>query len=182
MHTGRRMEKMNSEEIMAQPRAVNAQTIQLVKQAEGIPGIATGDIYPYMDPIGIWTIGWGHAIGIDGRFLRGNADLDKVKALYPDGISEAQAEIFLQADLMHAGSGVLSVVTVALNDNQYGALTSFTLNLGLGNLRSSTLLKLLNERDFDDAAKQFPRWSFANGKQLPGLLKRREAEQSLFLN
>ena len=167
---------------MAQPCAVNQATIDLVKQYEGIPGLGTGDIHPYMDPIGIWTIGWGHAIAIDGRFLRGNADLDKVKALYPDGISEAQAEALLQVDLLQAGSGVLSVVTVALNGNQYGALTSFTFNLGLGNLRSSTLLKLLNSRHFGDAANQFPRWSFANGKQLPGLLKRREAEKFLFLS
>jgi lysozyme len=166
---------------MAHPRAVNQATIDLVKESEGIPGLAAGEIRPYMDPVGIWTIGWGHAIAVDGRFLRGNADLDKVKALYPDGISEAQAEALLQADLVQAGSGVLSVVTISLNENQYGALTSFTLNLGLGNLRCSTLLKFLNSRQIDEAANQFPRWSFANGKQLPGLLKRREAEKALFL-
>lgn len=175
------MGSLMSEDVMAQPRSVNQPTIDLVKDAEGIPGFATGDIHPYLDPIGIWTIGWGHAIAVDGRFLRGNADLDKVKALYPDGISQVQAEALLQADLMQAGSGVLSVATVPLNDNQYGALTSFTLNLGLGNLRSSTLLKLLNSRQFADAANEFPRWSFASGKQLPGLLKRRQAEKSLFL-
>lgn len=167
---------------MAIPRTINPATVDLVKKFEGIPGLAAGDIHPYLDPIGIWTIGWGHAIAIDGRFLRGNADLDKVKALYPDGISETQAEGLLQSDLMQAGSGVLSVVTVALNDNQYGALTSFTLNLGLGNLRSSTLLKLLNARQFTEAANQFPRWSYANGLQMPGLLARRNAEKSLFLS
>lgn len=167
---------------MAQPRAVNAATVFLVKSFEGIPGLDTGDIHAYMDPVGIWTIGWGHAISVDGRFLRGSGDLDKVKALYPDGISEAQAEALLTSDLMQAGSGVMSVVTAPLNDDQYGALTSFTLNLGLGNLRSSTLLKLLNTRDYAGAANQFPRWSYAHGKQLAGLLKRRQAERTLFLS
>ena len=28
-------------------------------------------IDPYLDPIGIWTIGWGHAISVGGQFLRG---------------------------------------------------------------------------------------------------------------
>jgi lysozyme len=166
---------------MAQPRPVNSDTITLVKTFEGIPGLSTGDIHPYLDPVGIWTIGWGHAIAVDGHFLRGNADLDKVKALYPDGISVAQAGSLLDADLIQAGSSVLAVVTVTLNDNQYGALTSFTFNLGAGNLRSSTLLKDVNANQMIAAAGQFPRWSFAQGKQVQGLLDRRNAEKALFL-
>jgi lysozyme len=166
---------------MAQPRPVNPDTINLVKTFEGIPGLSTGDIHPYLDPVGIWTIGWGHAIAVDGHFLRGNADLDKVKALYPDGLSVAQAESLLDADLIQTGSSVLSVVTVPLNDNQYGALTSFTFNLGLGNLRSSTLLKDVNTNQKTAAADQFPRWCYAQGKQIQGLLKRRNAERDLFL-
>jgi len=166
---------------MAQPRPVDIDTINLVKRFEGIPGLAVGNIHPYLDPVGIWTIGWGHAISLDGRFLRGEADFDQVKALYPDGISVDQAEALLAADLMQAGSGVLSVVTLSLNDFQYGALTSFTLNLGLSNLRSSTLLKDLNANQVQAAANQFPRWCYAQGKFLQGLLDRRNAERALFL-
>jgi lysozyme len=165
------------------PRTVCNTAVSLVKQYEGIPGFGdgTGTIRPYLDPVGIWTIGWGHAIESGGHFLRGNAALPEVKALYPDGITVAQAEALLQSDLDRAGAGVLSVASAALNDNQYGALTSFTFNLGLANLRASTLLAELNSGNFSGAADQFLNWCHANGCVLPGLLKRRTAERSLFL-
>ncbi|MFZ6656723.1 lysozyme [Undibacterium sp. TJN19] len=164
-------------------RDVNQATVDLVKQFEGIPDgdPATSNIDPYLDPVNIWTIGWGHAITYQGRFMKGDADRLQVKALYPNGITLAQATSLLQSDLMDAGRDVLSVVTVPLNDNEYGALTSFTFNLGIGNLRSSTLLKKLNANDRAGAADQFGRWVKADGQTLPGLVKRRAAERALFI-
>jgi lysozyme len=164
-------------------RDVCQAAIDLVKRFEGIPdgNPATVNIDPYMDPIGIWTIGWGHAIRYQGRFLRGERDLPQVKALYPDGITLEQATALLHGDLIDAGRDVLSVVVTTLNDNQFGALTSFTFNVGLGNLRSSTLLKKLNAGNHAGAADQFTRWVNAGGRVMPGLVKRREAERALFL-
>ncbi|QNM97972.1 lysozyme [Chitinimonas koreensis] len=168
---------------MAQ-RDVCMAAVNLVKSFEGCPDgdPSTANIDPYLDPVGIWTIGWGHAITYDGRFLRGEADRPQVKTLYPDGITLDQATQLLQGDLIDAGRDVLSVVVVDLNDNQYGALTSFTFNLGIGNLRSSTLLKKLNAGDYAGAADQFLVWVKAGGKTLPGLVKRRQAERALFLS
>lgn len=164
-------------------REVNQATLDLVKQYEGLPDgdTGTGNIDPYLDPVDIWTIGWGHAISYQGRFLKGEAGRLQVKALYPNGITLAQAGSLLNGDLMNAGRDVASVVTVALNDNEFGALTSFAFNLGIGNLRSSTLLKKLNANDRAGAADQFGRWVLAGGKPLPGLVKRRAAERALFL-
>lgn len=164
-------------------REVNQATIDLVKLYEGLPDgdPATANIDPYLDPVDIWTIGWGHAITYQGRFLKGQADQLQVRALYPNGITLEQASSLLQADLMNAGRDVLSVVTVPLNDNEYGALTSFTFNLGIRNLSSSTLLKKLNANDRAGAADQFGRWTLAGGKSLPGLVKRRAAERALFV-
>ena len=102
-------------------------------------------------------------------------------SLYPDGITMEQAETMLRADLIDTGRDVLSAVGVTLNENQFGALVSFTFNLGIGNLRSSTLLTKLNTGDFSGAANEFPRWVKANGQTLPGLVKRRGAERDLFL-
>ena len=68
-----------------------------------------------------------------------------------------------------------------LNQNQFDALVSWTFNLGPGNLRSSTLLKRLNAGDYRGAADEFLKWNKADGKVLPGLTKRREAERALFL-
>jgi len=165
-------------------RTINQATVDLVKQFEGLGDgdKSTTAIDPYLDPVDIWTIGWGHAITYDGRFLKGTADQAQVKALYPNGITVDQATSLLQTDLMNAGRDVSSVVTVALNDNQFGALTSFTFNLGIGNLKSSTLLRKLNAGDYAGAADQFLVWNKAGGQVMAGLTKRREAERSLFLS
>ena len=91
-------------------REVNQATIDLVKLYEGLPDgdPATANIDPYLDPVDIWTIGWGHAITYQGRFLKGQADQLQVRALYPNGITLEQASSLLQADLMNAGRDVLS--------------------------------------------------------------------------
>ena len=164
-------------------RAVNQATIDLIKQYEGLGDgkPQTRAIDPYLDPVGIWTIGWGHAIVYQGRMLRGTADQATVNQLYPAGITEAQAEALLSGDLMNTGRDVSAAVTVPLNDNEFGALTSFTFNLGIGNLKSSTLLKKLNAGDRAGAADEFGKWVNAGGKPLPGLVKRRAAERALFL-
>jgi len=164
-------------------REINPATVNLVKSFEGIPDgdPATVNIDPYLDPVNIWTIGWGHAIRYQNRFLKGAADQALVKSLYPQGITFDQAVALLHGDLVNAGRDVASLVGVPLNDNQFGALTSFTFNLGVGNLSSSTLLKKLNRADYSGAAEEFPRWVRAGGKVLPGLVKRRAAERELFL-
>lgn len=167
---------------MAQ-RDISQATVDLVKSYEGIPDgdPSTVNIDPYLDPVNIWTIGWGHAIRYGGQFLKGEADRAQMHALYPDGITLAQAEALLHADLIDTGRDVLTMLTVPVNDNEFGALTSFAFNLGTGNLRSSTLLKKLNANDRAGAADQFLRWVRADGKVLPGLVKRRAAERALFL-
>lgn len=78
--------------------------------------------------------------------------------------------------------GVSDLVKVPLNQNQFDALVSFAFNLGLGNLKSSTLLKKLNASDYIGASKEFERWNRAGGKVLNGLTRRRIAERDLFLS
>ncbi|ATP27520.1 muraminidase [Chromobacterium violaceum] len=138
----------------------NAAGISLIKQFEGVRLAA------YQDMVGVWTIGYGHT-GPD------------VKAGL--AITQQQADQLLAADLEKFETGVRKAVIVPLNANQFSALVSFSYNLGLGNLRSSTLLRLLNKGDYDGAAAQFPRWNRAGGQAVPGLTRRRKAEQALFL-
>lgn len=167
---------------MAQ-RDISQSAVDLVKSFEGIPDgdPSTVNIDPYLDPVSIWTIGWGHAIRYGGRFLKGEADRPQMHALYPEGITKPQAEALLHADLIDTGRDISTLLVVPVNDNEFGALASFAFNLGVGNLRSSTLLKLLNSGDRAGAADQFLRWIRANGQVLPGLVKRRAAERALFL-
>jgi len=71
-------------------------------------------------------------------------------------------------------------VEADLNQSQFDALVAWTYNLGPTNLKSSTLLKRLNEGDMDDVPHQIRRWNKAGGQVLDGLIRRREAEALLF--
>ncbi len=169
-------------------REVNRETIELMQSFEGIPDgdPATVNLDAYLDPVGIWTIGWGHAVVHQGKFLRGSKNRALARQLYPGGITREQAEALLRADLIDSSGDVMRLVKVPLDDNQFGALVSFTFNLGAGNLGKSTLLRLLNQRDYGGAAEQFLAWTkgTVNGvkKALPGLVRRRSAERKLYLD
>lgn len=163
-------------------REINQAGLDLIKSFEGIldGNPATSNLDPYLDPVGIWTIGWGHAIVVGKDFLRGKENKAKAFALYPGGLTMEEAETLLRADVMDKCRDVDSLVKVSLNDNQYAAIVSFTFNLGVGNLKQSTLLKKLNAGDFEGAANEFRKWNKAGGKVLAGLTRRREAEAALF--
>jgi lysozyme len=137
------------------------QAIKLIRQFEGC------SLEPYQDPVGIWTCGIGHA------FL----GCEPVRAFTTD-----EAEDVLRQDLQEADDAIAKLVTVPLTENQRAALLSWVFNLGETRLKNSTLLKKLNAGDYDGAAREFPKWSLAGGIRLDGLMRRRIAEQSLFLH
>lgn len=144
-----------------QPQHTGEAGLALIKSFEGLR------LEKYKDAVGKWTIGYGHLILPNESFSH--------------AISEADADALLRHDLEMTESGVHKLVTVDLNQNQFDALVAFTFNLGAGNLQTSTLLKLLNQGEYAQAADQFLRWNKAGGKVLAGLTRRREAERALFL-
>ena len=168
-------------------RDVADEAVELIKSFEGIPDgdPSTVNIDAYLDPVGIWTIGWGHAIAHQGSWLRGAQNQGVARSLYPGGITKAQAEALLRGDLVDSARDVARLVTVVLDDAGFGALVSFAFNLGAGNLGQSTLLRMLNAGDREGAADQFLRWNMGtvNGVKQPlaGLTRRRSAERALFL-
>jgi len=133
-------------------------SLDIIKQYEGLR------LEAYLCPAGIPTIGWGHTFGVK----------------LGQKISVAQAEVFLDHDYQEAEDQVKQVVKVPLTDNQLGALVSFVFNLGIGKLKSSTLLKKLNSGDYVGAASEFDKWVFSKGVKLKGLIARRVAERKLF--
>jgi lysozyme len=137
--------------------------IKLVKQFEGL------DLTVYRDIAAIPTVGYGHVVK--------NTPL-KVG----DTITQAQADTYLNLDLMIANKALRTLTTNSLNQNQTDALTSFIFNLGQKTYANSTLLTFLNKGEFALAAEEFPKWDHSGGKVIPGLLRRRLAEQALFLN
>ncbi len=117
-----------------------------------------------------WTIGWGNTKYQDGAKIKPN-----------DSITQAQADDLFDYYLEDFEKGVRKLLKVKLNDDQVGALVSLAYNIGLGNLKSSTLLKLLNAGDIAGAANQFQVWNKCNGKVLNGLSIRRKKEYLLFV-
>lgn len=95
--------------------------------------------------------------------------------------TQDHADTDLRSRLLGLGAFIDASVKTALNDYQKAALVDFVYNVGEGNFRGSTMLKLLNEGRDGDTALEFPKWNHAGGVVLAGLTTRREAEKSLFL-
>ena len=83
-------------------------------------------------------------------------------------------------ELEEYGKYVEELVTLPINQCQFDALTSWTFNLGPSNLQSSTMLKVLNQGDYEGVPYQIKRWNKVNGQVNDGLIRRREAEALLF--
>lgn len=134
----------------------------------------------YNDPAGYCTIGYGHLIA-----LRECSEQDL--SLFDTPLSLAEGLELLDGDTRGARIDVQGLVTGAeLNENQFAALVSFTFNVGGGNFRNSTLLRVLNDDAITDdlrwelASREFPRWVYADGMLLNGLVARRSCERALF--
>ena len=136
--------------------------IDLIKSFEGLKLEA----YKAVPTEKYMTIGYGH-YGSDVK--------------EDQKITKKQAEELLKKDLKKFVDGVDKLVTVKVNSNQFDALVSFAYNCGLGALKDSTLLEKLNEGDFQGASKEFERWTKSGGKELKGLVTRRNKEKNLFL-
>lgn len=124
------------------------------------------------DPIlGYLTIGVGHLIR-DGelpQFVGRTLTEDEVMDLLRDDIKTAEGAVSRNC-------------MVDLNEQQFDSLTSWTFNCGEGNLRSSTMLRLLNAGDYDSVPAQMARWNKSKGAVMNGLVRRRESEGALWAN
>lgn len=129
--------------------------LELIEEFEGGPYL-----YAYQDPIGIWTIGYGH-----------------IRGVYPgQTITKAQAEEFLREDVTDAENAVNKYMSkYHFNQNQYDALVSFAFNIG-----SIDQLTANGTRTIEEINNAILLYNKANDKVLPGLVRRRTAEQKLF--
>jgi lysozyme len=146
-------------------RRINAAGLRLIKSFEGF------EPKWYRDPVGIWTIGFGHT---DAAGAPKHATS---KGLV---LSDEAATEILANDLGQYAAAVEKAVKVPLNDNQFAALVSFTYNVGAGALAKSTLVKKLNAGNYGAVRSELAKWNKAGGKVLKGLTRRRAAEASLF--
>ena len=99
--------------------------------------------FAYKDVKGIWTIGVGHT------------GPEVVEGLQ---WSTSQVRDALVKDVETAEKTINAGVKVNLSQNQFDALVSFIFNVGVGAFTRSTLLKVLNQGNYTEAAQQFDRW------------------------
>lgn len=150
----------------------SAACIKLVQQFEGCARILPDKrVKAYPDPAtggDPWTIGWG-TTGADVK---------------PGVIwTQQQCDARLAGDVARFAAQVSAAIGKApTTQDQFDALVCFAYNVGIGNLKASTLLKLHQAGDHDAAQAQFARWNKAAGKVMAGLTKRRAAEAALYGN
>lgn len=135
--------------------------LALIQQFEGFSPT------PYLCPAGFWTIGCGHLIR--------EAELGRLTR-----VNEAEARTLLARDVKLAEAAVGRLIAVALRQNQFDALVSFTFNLGAGALQRSRLRRVINCGEHEAVPAELMRWVWAGGRKLPGLVRRRAAEAALY--
>ncbi len=158
--SGQRFIQTATGEIIAVANKISDYGLSLIKQFETLQLSAYWDVDGY-------SIGYGH------HFLPGETYT---------AIDEATADQLLISDTAKVQDAINSYVTVALNQNQFDALSDFVFNEGVGHFESSTLLKKLNAGDISGAADQFDVWIYAGGSVVDALIERRAAEKALFLS
>lgn len=134
-------------------------SVDLIKEFEGYRSEA------YLDAVGIPTIAYGFTKGVS----------------LGDTITKEEAVKRLDKEIAEHTSAIHQRVKVPLYQYEYDALASFIFNVGKGAFARSTLLKKLNEGDYQGAADELLRWDKAGGRTLRGLTRRREAERDRFL-
>ena len=118
----------------------------------------------YIDPVGIATSCYGHT-GPEVKL--GQKFTDK------------QCLDQLAKDLSSHDKQMMNIVRVPLTDYQHAAFLSFTYNVGVGNFKSSTMLRKLNSKDYEGACEELSKWVYAKKQKLNGLVARRQQEKAM---
>lgn len=147
---------------------------------------------PYLCPAHIWTVGYGEVLyqeQIRLPVVRVEGYTGMIRKEFPlkpeDNRVWSKEEInqLFDRSIERFERGVLRLVPgVVGRQGAFDALVSFAFNAGLGNLQRSTIRAKANRGDWEGAAEAFMAWTKGGGRVLPGLVKRRVAERSLFLS
>lgn len=144
---------------------MNSTGLAIIKKFEGFRAL------PYLCPALVATIGYG------STYLPPNHSRVTMKH---QRITKLEATCFLTWEVRSVSVSLSRRLKVRINDDQFSALVSLAYNIGMGNMRASTLLRLVNRGDFEGAQNEFWKWRRANGKILRGLVRRRKLEEMLF--
>lgn len=146
---------------------LNNEGYQLITKHEGLV------LKPYLCPAKVPTIGYGNTYYEDGK---------RVTLLDKPITKERAFEMFKEIADRFAKAVSQSVVS-DLNQRQFNALVSFAYNVGVANFKKSTLLRIVNANPNNKQIEnEFRKWTKANGKVLPGLVKRRQDESNYYFS
>jgi len=119
----------------------------------------------YDDGSGYQTVGWGHRTSLANG----------------SPITKAYAENLFMEDMRQAEGVVRLFIRVPLAIHEFDALASFAFNVGGRQFGQSTLRRVLNELDYQEAGYEFLKWTRSGGREVRGLVRRRNAEHRMFL-
>ena len=115
-------------------------------------------------PDDVWTCGWGSTFGVSEDTVW----------------TQEEADAAFLRDIAWVQSCLDANIHVPITQHETDALASLCYNIGCTAFKGSTLVRLVNEREFEKAAEQFLRWDKQAGKVLAGLTRRRQEERDLF--
>lgn len=137
---------------------ISTEHLNSLKQWEGLR------LKSYQDQGGIWTIGYGHTENVkEGQ-----------------SITQEEADSLLKKDLEKFEAIVTETILVELTQAQFAALVSFVFNVGEEAFKKSSLVKKLNQGNYESVPGELSRWVYCSGVRNLGLVNRRAAESGLW--
>ena len=129
----------------------------LIMRFEGL------SLTPYLDPVGIATTCWGET----------NVPMRRYTL--------AECRLMLADSMAAHGVAIAPCLPENLPDHVQAAMLSFGYNVGAAKFCGSTMAAKLRAGDIPGACNELPKWIYAGGQVLRGLVTRREAERRLCL-
>ena len=136
---------------------------------------------PYLDAVGVWTIGYGNTYYPNGHKVK--------KTDKPLTLAEATK---LKMDIINrdfaAAVNIMLVDEITkgkIKQHHFDALVSLAYNIGISAIQGSSVIRNIKAGKMTAAADSFLLWNkgSVNGRRvvLKGLVRRREAERKMFL-
>ena len=119
---------------------------------------------PYKDIVGVWTVCYGETRVEMKRYSDAEC-----KDMLADGIADFAQPVLARNPELKG------------HDAQLSAAVSLAYNIGQDAYRRSSVARLFSAGQWKQACDAFLKWSYAGGKQVKGLLNRRQQERAVCL-
>ena len=130
-----------------------------IKLKEGFRSVA----YNKLD--GIWTIGYGHTLGVTQGMTCTRAEAD---TWFLQDVAKCEVSVNKQ--------------NLTLSQNQFDALVSYAFNIGVGAFERSNLLSMIKSGKPESEIRKWwtTHWITVSMEVIPGLVTRRAEEAAMF--